>query len=110
MDREITELVLHLSTAHIKQNEHRSLSVPPLTRSLFVITLALGFLCCIHIILIVLWACQALNTRYFDLSELGTVAQAIAVVLQIGTVGALGLFSYSFQRIAADKFIRQGEL
>ena len=66
-------------------------------------------LCCLHAILIVLWARHTLNNHYFDLSKLSTAGQAVAVVSQIFTVVALGLLSYGLQRIAADKFIRQGE-
>ena len=71
--------------------------------------LALTFLCCLHMVLIVLWASHTLNHRHFDLSKLNIAAQAIAIISQTCTVGALGLLSYGLQRIAADKFIRQGE-
>jgi hypothetical protein len=71
--------------------------------------LALAFLCCLHTTLIILWACRTLNRHYFDLSKLNAAAQTIAIVSQICTVGVLGLLSYGLQRIAADKFIRQGE-
>ena len=71
--------------------------------------LALAFLCCLHSILIVLWARRTLDHRYFNLSKLGAAAQAIAIISQICTVGALSLLSYGLQRIAADKFIRQSK-
>jgi hypothetical protein len=102
---------LRLSTAYIEQNGvHMPHSVPTLTNSLLIIALALAFLCCLHIVLIVLWARCSLNHYYFNLPKLGIATQAIVVVSQICTVGALGLLSYGLQRIAADKFVRQGEL
>lgn len=101
-------LALRPSTAHT--GEHSPHPVPTLKKSLFIVALALSFLCCLHVTLIVLWARRSLNHRYFDLAKLSTVGQAIAIISQIGAVGALGLLSYGIQRIAADKFIRKGEL
>jgi len=96
--------------AYIEGNGmHASHSVPSLTSFLVIMGVALAFLCCLHTILSILWACHTLNHHYFDLSKLNIVSQAIAVMSQICTVAALGLLSYGFQRIAADKFIRQGE-
>jgi hypothetical protein len=104
------KLALHLSIAYIEQNGgHATRSVPALTNSLLIMALALAFLCCLHIVLVVLWARHSLNHHYFNLTKVGIAAQAIAVISQICAVVALGLFSYSLQRIAADKFIRQGE-
>lgn len=102
-------LILRLPTAYIRHDSvHASRSAPTLTNSLLIVVLALAFLCCLHITLIVLWARHTLNHLYFNLSKLGAAAQAIAVISQICTVGALGLLSYGLQRIAADKFIRKG--
>jgi hypothetical protein len=104
------EPALHLSTACIEQIEHTPHLVPTLAYPLLIIALALAFLCCLHMTIIVLWWRHTLNHRYFDLSKLGTAVQAVALISQACTVGALCLLSYGLQRIAADRFIRQSEL
>jgi hypothetical protein len=99
-----------LFIAYIEQNGvYAPHSAHSLTSSLAIMTLALGFLCCLHVIMIVLWARHTLNHRHFELSKLNIAAQAIVIISQICTVGALGLLSYGLQRTAANKFIRQGE-
>ena len=107
----MTHVILRLSAAHIEHDSARAkCSAPALTGSSFIMALALAFLCCLHTVLIVLWARHSLRHHYFSLSRLGTVAQAIAIVSQICTVSALSLLLYGLQKIAADKFIRQGVL
>jgi len=86
---------------------HPLRALPSFTISLIIIGLALVFLCCLHAILVALWARHTLNHRYFDLSKLNVASQVIAISSQVCTVGSLALLSYGLQRMSVDKFIRQ---
>lgn len=68
----------------------------------------LGALVAICVVLVSLWACNALDHDLFDVSRVDSLTRVILVTSQLLSVSALAVLLFLVQALASDQSLRRG--